>query len=367
MGVPARARRPDRAGPAGPRRPRRQPCRGTGCARSAAGGRDRHRRCRDVRSVQLLPVPGVRRSATRSGSAATIRAGSRSPAGCRTSAAPATATRCTASPRPSAEMRDKPGQFGLVGANGGIMSKYSVGVYSTEPADWRDRPQRGAAGRDRRAAEGRRHHATPTGAATIETYSVRYDWPMRTGIIIGRLDADERRFMAITEDDDLVALMSDGDPLGRPHRGEVDGRRTTAPRWLSRLASTDAQHAALRLGTLAVSVAVTLDRDGCRCGSSKTWAMSGLMLGMTCPFSRIGRFVSCMELSLRSSAAVAMRLSSRASDVASRCAHVVIRSPSHHERISTCARPARRACPRAARRRPRPRPPICRAGRTAPR
>ena len=44
-----------------------------------------------------------------------------------------------------AEMRDKPGQFGLVGANGGIMSKYSVGIYSTEPAEWRDRPQRGAA------------------------------------------------------------------------------------------------------------------------------------------------------------------------------------------------------------------------------
>ena len=35
-----------------------------------------------------------------------------------------------------AEMRDKPGSFGLVGANGGVMSKYSVGVYSTEHADW---------------------------------------------------------------------------------------------------------------------------------------------------------------------------------------------------------------------------------------
>src|SRR5205823_6292149 len=35
------------------------------------------------------------------------------------------------------EMRDRPGQFGLVGANGGIMSKYSVGLYSTEAADWR--------------------------------------------------------------------------------------------------------------------------------------------------------------------------------------------------------------------------------------
>jgi acetyl-CoA C-acetyltransferase len=43
---------------------------------------------------------------------------------------------------------------------------------------------------------------------------VRYDWPIRTGIIVGRLDSDNARFMATTDDADLVALMSDGDPLG---------------------------------------------------------------------------------------------------------------------------------------------------------
>jgi acetyl-CoA C-acetyltransferase len=32
---------------------------------------------------------------------------------------------------------------------------------------------------------------------------VRYDWPERTRVIIGRLNAD-----------DLVALSTDGDPLG---------------------------------------------------------------------------------------------------------------------------------------------------------
>lgn len=34
-------------------------------------------------------------------------------------------------------MRAEPGTFGFVGANGGLMSKYSVGVYSTTPAEWR--------------------------------------------------------------------------------------------------------------------------------------------------------------------------------------------------------------------------------------
>ena len=110
------------------------------------------------------------------------------------------------------EMRDRPGQFGFVGANGGIMSKYSVGIYSTEPVDWRT---------DRSAALREEIDGLPTvplaekpdGVGTVETYSVRYDWPVRTGIIVGRL-ADGARFMATTEDEDLVALMSDGDPLG---------------------------------------------------------------------------------------------------------------------------------------------------------
>ena len=33
----------------------------------------------------------------------------------------------------AARVRADPGSFGLVGANGGIMSKYSVGVYSATP------------------------------------------------------------------------------------------------------------------------------------------------------------------------------------------------------------------------------------------
>jgi acetyl-CoA C-acetyltransferase len=112
-----------------------------------------------------------------------------------------------------AEMRDKPGQFGLVGANGGTMSKYSVGIYSALPVEWRS---------DRSAALNEEVAAFPSiavtekadGPATVETYSVRYDWPVRTGVIIGRLDADDSRFMALTDDEDLVGLMSDGDPLG---------------------------------------------------------------------------------------------------------------------------------------------------------
>lgn len=112
-----------------------------------------------------------------------------------------------------AQMRRMPGEFGLVGANGGILSKYSVGVYSTSPVEWRS---------DRSAQAQRQVADWPTekvteqadGVGTVETYTVRRDDGRPTGIIIGRLD-DGSRFLSTTEDDELVALLIDGDPLGR--------------------------------------------------------------------------------------------------------------------------------------------------------
>jgi len=118
-------------------------------------------------------------------------------------------------------MRAKPGSFGLVAANGGIMSKYSVGVYSTEVAEWcADNSVQLCASVAARPTVPLAEH--PDGTGTIETYTVRYDWPVRTGIIVGRLDSDDSRFMALTEDPDLVELLSEGEPLGarirvRPH------------------------------------------------------------------------------------------------------------------------------------------------------
>ncbi len=126
-----------------------------------------------------------------------------------------------------AELRDKPGAFGLVGANGGIMSKYSVGVYSTEPRDWAaDRSKELQA--DIAALPKVAVTRNAEGRGTIETYSVRYDWPVRTGVIIGRLAADGSRFMALATDDELVALMSDGDPIGAAISVTSDGKKNTA-------------------------------------------------------------------------------------------------------------------------------------------
>ena len=114
------------------------------------------------------------------------------------------------------QMRSEPGQFGLVGANGGILSKYSVGVYSTTPTQWKP---------DRSAQLQAQIEDGPTvsvsesadGDATVETYTVRRDGGRPTGIIIGRL-GDGSRFLSTTEDDELIAVLTGGDPLGQQVR-----------------------------------------------------------------------------------------------------------------------------------------------------
>ncbi len=110
--------------------------------------------------------------------------------------------------------RSNPGTFGFVGANGGIMSKYSVGVYSTTPAEWTpDNSKKLQAEIDGWAAPEQARHAD--GWATVETYTVKHARDgKRTGIVIGRLDSDGRRFVASGEDEDLLGLLTSEEPFG---------------------------------------------------------------------------------------------------------------------------------------------------------
>jgi acetyl-CoA C-acetyltransferase len=114
-----------------------------------------------------------------------------------------------------AAMRTAPGQFGLVGANGGVLSKYSVGIYSTAPGEWTG--SRGPGVHDSvtdRPEIAVTEHAD--GPARIETYTVRYDGGRRTGVIVGRLESDRSRFLANTVDGDevLLGLLTEGEPFG---------------------------------------------------------------------------------------------------------------------------------------------------------
>jgi acetyl-CoA C-acetyltransferase len=114
-------------------------------------------------------------------------------------------------------LRARPGAFGLVGANGGFMSKYSVGVYSTAPAEWR--PDRSAD----LQAEIDGWEAPPVaveadGPATVEAFTIVHG--RRTGpyaVVVGRL-ADGSRFVArgIDGDDALLERLRGDRPVGSP-------------------------------------------------------------------------------------------------------------------------------------------------------
>ncbi len=96
------------------------------------------------------------------------------------------------------------------------MSKYSVGVYSTTAAEWKpDRSPQLQAQIDSSPTVAVTENAD--GHGTVETYTVRRDGGRPTGIIIGRLE-DGSRFLSTTEDDDLIALLIDDDPLGHAVR-----------------------------------------------------------------------------------------------------------------------------------------------------
>ena len=118
-------------------------------------------------------------------------------------------------------LRARPGTFGLVGANGGALHKYSAGVYSTTPAEWRSGDD-AAAQKEVDAAHARDAPGTVSradGDATVETYTVEYerDGRPRGGVVVGRLHDGGRRFLARVAPDDAATLaaLTDEDPLGR--------------------------------------------------------------------------------------------------------------------------------------------------------
>ena len=111
-------------------------------------------------------------------------------------------------------LRARPKARGFVGANGGFLSKYSVGVYSAQPAAWR--------GFDSKALQAEVDAwpaptlAGPTsGEGVVETYTIDYAGAAPRGIAIGQA-AGGARFVAMTADGDagVVQTMIDAEPLG---------------------------------------------------------------------------------------------------------------------------------------------------------
>jgi acetyl-CoA C-acetyltransferase len=115
-------------------------------------------------------------------------------------------------------LRAKPGQFGLITANGWFLTKHAFGIYATTPTQggWtrpdKSAPQAAIAAQNKPVVV-----AEPSGAATIETYTVIHARDkVRMGIVIGR-DSDGRRFIANTPDDEATLLdLQSREGVGRP-------------------------------------------------------------------------------------------------------------------------------------------------------
>jgi acetyl-CoA C-acetyltransferase len=125
-------------------------------------------------------------------------------------------------------VRGDRGSFALVGANGGWMSKYATGIYSTAPADW------GA--NDRFAVLPKATDTVPmakgpVASAVVETYTINRGPKGDEAIVIGRSDAGERVIAnADLGDPATAAAFEGGEPFGarlaltQDDRGRTVGR-----------------------------------------------------------------------------------------------------------------------------------------------
>jgi len=120
------------------------------------------------------------------------------------------------------KLRQHPGKFGMVTANGGYLGKHAAGIYSTAPTI--DRWRREAPSSYQKQIDEQLHPGmteTPQGSGIVETYTVVYgrDNNPERGIVIGRLgdgsDPDAQRFFANTPPDkELLETMTRSDFIG---------------------------------------------------------------------------------------------------------------------------------------------------------
>lgn len=130
-------------------------------------------------------------------------------------------------------LRASPGKFGLVTANGNYVTKHAFGVYSTTPVQGRwMQPDAATLQAELDALPKAQLAQAPAGPAIIETYTVMHGRRgPEHGIVLGRVSASGRRFVANTPSDAATLWdLQDHDSLGRSGRVQPqDGRNIFVP------------------------------------------------------------------------------------------------------------------------------------------
>jgi acetyl-CoA C-acetyltransferase len=116
-------------------------------------------------------------------------------------------------------LRAQPGTFGLCTANGGLLTKHAVGVYSCRPVTGGVDPAarvRSVAARLAATVTTRTAAAAYEGEATVETWTVMHDREGRPerGFVFALPDGS-RRTLAATGDADLLDILTTVDVVGR--------------------------------------------------------------------------------------------------------------------------------------------------------
>lgn len=119
--------------------------------------------------------------------------------------------------------------YGFVGANGGFLSKYAAGIYSTRPAPFASCDS-GPLQWELDAAPAPPFTRRAQGEGRVETYTVLYgrDGQPQHAVVIGRTSGEGTRFFACTEPGDSSTLkrMVADEPLGatvQVHPGSSEG------------------------------------------------------------------------------------------------------------------------------------------------
>ncbi len=114
------------------------------------------------------------------------------------------------------DLRERPGEPGLVWGNGGYLTKHSLGVYSTQPADGGFRHDDVQVAVDALPRRVLAEPADAAGPATIEAYTVMHDREGEPEAVFAacRL-GDGRRAWGTSTDTDLARAMCEGVWVGR--------------------------------------------------------------------------------------------------------------------------------------------------------
>ncbi|MEM7360169.1 MAG: acetyl-CoA acetyltransferase [Pseudomonadota bacterium] len=126
-------------------------------------------------------------------------------------------------------LRENPGKFGLLNANGWFLTKHSLGIYSTKAADPEWLLAKAPEHPPEVAFEQKPSvNPRPEGKARIETYTVIFDRDkgLQRSIIIGRLENDQRFLAETPSDAELLEELTQTEAIGRTGTVSSSGKKS---------------------------------------------------------------------------------------------------------------------------------------------